>query len=349
MNWISNKSEGLWKKTASTFSDTKEKVKDKVKEGGSDISGKIREWLISLFVKAIESCSTEQDRLDVISWLTLMREVVTDSSLSFQAKAKKIHSLINSKKAVQIVFHSVVKTVENYKNSDLPLPVKIAIPATLGAAAIVGGHGVGIVAFGGGIGMPILVLVFLGAAGITSVLEVFLGQSESKDYISVVMALIARDEILRRAKKSMKDAMTAEAAEPKASVMPIEEKELRKKLEEMDFFDFEKHVMSFFQNNGMMAWVTKKSNDAGVDGFARHPSGLIVVQCKRYTATNPVGRPAIQQFKGVVEENEAWRGYVVTTSYFTEEAKESADKNDRLILIDMNTLVKWHTDGFLIQ
>ena len=50
--------------------------------------------------------------------------------------------------------------------------------------------------------------------------------------------------------------------------------------------------MSFFQAAGLMAWVTKKTGDGGVDGFARHSEGLIIVQCKRYT-DKPVGGPDV--------------------------------------------------------
>ena len=82
-----------------------------------------------------------------------------------------------------------------------------------------------------------------------------------------------------------------------------------------------------------------------MDGFARHPEGLIVVQCKRNAPENPVGRPVVQQFKGVVEENGAWRGYIVTTSSFSEEAVESAAMNDRVRLVDLNALIQWHKTG----
>lgn len=111
--------------------------------------------------------------------------------------------------------------------------------------------------------------------------------------------------------------------------------------------DFECHVMAFFQDMGLLAWVTKQSNDAGVDGFARHASGLIVVQCKRNALDNSVGRPVVQQFKGVVEENKAWRGYVVTTSYFTSGAVESAALNEQIVLVDMTELVAWHLSSSL--
>jgi len=57
---------------------------------------------------------------------------------------------------------------------------------------------------------------------------------------------------------------------------------------------------------------------------------------------NSVGRPVIQQFKGVIEENSTYKSYVVTTSGFIKEAIDSATKNDQLKLIDMNELIQWH-------
>ena len=142
--------------------------------------------------------------------------------------------------------------------------------------------------------------------------------------------------------------MTADIEKPERFHLPEEENALREKLAAMDPYDFERHVMSFFQAHGLLAWVTKKSNDAGVDGFARHPEGLIIVQCKRNDPNNPVGRPDIQKLKGVIEENEAWRGYVVTTSRFTKGAKESASKNDKIVLADMDILASWHLQKFSI-
>ncbi|SPL69947.1 Mrr restriction system protein [Acinetobacter stercoris] len=95
--------------------------------------------------------------------------------------------------------------------------------------------------------------------------------------------------------------------------------------------------------------MTKKSNDAGVDGFVKHEQGLIVVQCKRNSENNLIGRPLVQQFKGVIEENNAFRGYIVTTSKFTKEALESAKMNDKLLLVDMEQLVEWHlNNGFVV-
>lgn len=303
------------------------------------------QWLISIFSKMIQSVSTEQDRLDILSWLVLVREILDKKNLSSFEKMKAINHISDMNETLKIVLRSVETTFKNYKNSNLPLALKISIPVTLAAATVIGGSGVGIAAFGGAIGLPVLVLIFLGSAGITAILESFISTKESQSYIGTVMALIVRDELYRRANKKLQEAMTSEPIAPKESELSKDNAELRKQLLSMDSFIFEQHVMSFFQKQGMLSWVTKRSNDAGVDGFAKHESGLIVVQCKRFSENNIVGRPMIQQFKGVIEENEAWRGYVVTTSRFTQEAKESANLNDQLVLIDMDALVQWHLDN----
>ncbi len=304
---------------------------------------KAESWLASTFVKMIQSVSTEQDRLDILSWLALVREVLANKNLGEIEKLKKIHALSDAKETIKILMRSTEAAFKNYKNADIPLSLKIAIPVTLAAATVVGGAGVGVAAFGSAIGMPVLVLIFLGTAGISSILESFISSKDSQSYIGVVMALIVKDEMYRRANKQMQDNMIAEPLQPIKSNVPKEDIEkLKKSLWEMDAFVFEQHVMSFFQDQGYLAWVTKKSNDAGVDGFAKHEQGLIVVQCKRHSENNLVGRPVIQQFKGVIEENNAYRGYVVTTSKFTKEAIESAKLNEKLILVDMDMLVEWH-------
>lgn len=329
---------------------TKEKVHD-ASESLSDsyVVNTIRSWVISLFIKAIESCSVEQDRMDAIAWLTLAREILLSNNLSSTEKAQTLFKQMDSKRLAKGIFRSITEAFENYKNADLPLAIKIAVPVTLGAGAIVGGHGVGIAGFGTAIVVPVLLVIFLGVAGITSVLEAFLSHSDARDYISVVLAMIAKDELLRRINKSMNQAMSDNIGAPEQKIYTKEIESIRTMLLNMDSFDFEKHVMSFFQKEGLISWVTKKSNDAGVDGFARHSSGLIIVQCKRNSIDNGVGRPIIQQFKGVIEENSAWRGYVVTTSYFTKEAIESASKNPNIILISLNELVDWHFNGIKLS
>lgn len=335
-----------------SWADIKQKAQQFMpKKSNEDLNS--HTWFVEFVIKAIHAVSTEQDRLEILSWLALVREILEQTELSTKEKLKHIYMISDSKATVKIMLNSIETSVKNYKNADLPLAIKIAIPVTLAAATVVGGSGAGIAALGGAIGVPILLLVFLGTAGITAILESFMSSSDAQNYISVVMSLIVRDEIYRRANKSMQAAMIDQPVAPKKSVLPKNEENLRQKLLVMDAFEFEQHVMSFFQDAGLLSWVTKQSNDAGVDGFAKHTNGLIVVQCKRYSQGNLVGRPLVQQFKGVVEENQAWRGYIVTTSQFTKDAKESAVLNEKLILVDLDSLVQWHLhhqiEGLLLQ
>ncbi|WLA93615.1 restriction endonuclease [Bradyrhizobium elkanii] len=42
----------------------------------------------------------------------------------------------------------------------------------------------------------------------------------------------------------------------------------------------------------------------------------------------------------------ALRGYVVSTSTFTEEAKESAVLSEKIVLVDIDGLVRWHAEAW---
>ena len=229
-----------------------------------------------------------------------------------------------------------------------PWPVLVVLLITIPAIFIVGPAAIGLAAFGGALGLPILLLVFLLALAVVctvTLVKSLTKHPEAGSHIAAVVAQIAHDEALRRVRKELREAMVACPIEPQKQPTEGNEAALRWHLLKMDPFEFERHVMAFFQDKGLFAWVTQKSNDAGVDGFARHPEGLIVVQCKRNAADNPVGRPVVQQFKGVVEENGAWRGYIVTTSSFTQSAVESAASSPRLRLVDMTQLLLWHHQG----
>jgi hypothetical protein len=305
------------------------------------VSSGLKNWLVKLFINAINRISKDEDRLEVIQWLTLSREVV-GCNKSTKDKFVELYSLMDSRKTVQIVCNGVVEAVKNYKNADLPLAMKVAVPVTLLAVPVIGGQGAGVAALGGAIGLPVLLLVFLGTAGLTSIIEGFVGSADARSYLSIVAELIARDEFLRCVKAAMKNGTQGEPREPVRAQMPEDEVAIRDSLFVMDPFDFENHVMSFFRAAGLEAAATQKSNDGGFDGFARHPDGLILVQCKRYAADNKVGVEAILQFKGVLEENEAFRGYFVTTSQYTANALKSAEKSAKLVLIEMNELIRWH-------
>jgi restriction system protein len=79
--------------------------------------------------------------------------------------------------------------------------------------------------------------------------------------------------------------------------------------------------------------------DEGVDGVIHQDTlGLqrIYVQAKRYKADSTIGRPDIQKFVGALSGLGANGGVFITTSTFSSEAREYANKNlsARIILID---------------
>lgn len=80
-----------------------------------------------------------------------------------------------------------------------------------------------------------------------------------------------------------------------------------------------------------------RSGDGGVDGVIKEDTlGLdaLYVQAKRYT-DNAVGRPALQQFAGALQEKRAKKGVFITTSYFSREAYDFVGRADaRIVLID---------------
>ena len=85
-----------------------------------------------------------------------------------------------------------------------------------------------------------------------------------------------------------------------------------------------------------------RSGDEGLDGVIKQdPLGLdrIYVQAKRYAADRSVGRPDIQGFVGALHGAQADRGVFITTSRFSPDAYNYAEKvAARVILIDGPTL-----------
>lgn len=86
------------------------------------------------------------------------------------------------------------------------------------------------------------------------------------------------------------------------------------------------------------------SGDEGVDGVVRQDAlGLdrIYVQAKRYTSGRVVGRPDIQAFVGALQGAQASRGVYITTSRFSAEGIEYADRvAQRVVLIDGQELTR---------
>jgi restriction system protein len=95
--------------------------------------------------------------------------------------------------------------------------------------------------------------------------------------------------------------------------------------------------------------------DAGLDGLIRLDKlglDVVYVQAKRYTDRH-VGRPDIQAFVGALHGAQASRGIFITTSRFSSDARDYAERvNARLVLIDgpeLAALMIEHDCGVIVE
>lgn len=83
---------------------------------------------------------------------------------------------------------------------------------------------------------------------------------------------------------------------------------------------------------------TSATGDARVDGIiSQDPLGLdrIYVEAKRYAVDNVIHRPKIHEFAGALLGKQGDRGVYITTSSFSNGARQEADRiNARIELID---------------
>ena len=93
-----------------------------------------------------------------------------------------------------------------------------------------------------------------------------------------------------------------------------------------------------------MARSIGKSGDGGIDGVIDEDAlGLdaVYVQAKRYAADNTVGRPAVQAFVGSLTGEGATKGVFVTTSSFSQGARDYVQRvQQRIVLIDGDRLAR---------
>lgn len=116
---------------------------------------------------------------------------------------------------------------------------------------------------------------------------------------------------------------------------------------------FERLVVQLLQKMGYggeiegAAIVTSYGNDGGIDGIIKEDVlglGRIHIQAKRYALANSVGRPEIQRFVGALAVARSNKGVFITTSYFSDGAKDYARSLNgltSLVLIDGKDLAEY--------
>jgi Holliday junction resolvasome RuvABC ATP-dependent DNA helicase subunit len=106
--------------------------------------------------------------------------------------------------------------------------------------------------------------------------------------------------------------------------------------------DFERLIVVLLTRMGFRADMTKTTGDGGIDivAFLDRPivGGKYLFQCKRYSPDNIVGAPTVRDFYGAVTADRAVKGIFITTSCYTTQAREFADRVG-IELIDQEKLL----------
>jgi len=80
-----------------------------------------------------------------------------------------------------------------------------------------------------------------------------------------------------------------------------------------------------------------RSGDSGVDGIIKEDKlglDVVYIQAKRWD-NNPVGRPDVMQFAGALQAQRATKGIFITTSRFTDDARNYVSQiGSKIVLID---------------
>jgi restriction system protein len=119
--------------------------------------------------------------------------------------------------------------------------------------------------------------------------------------------------------------------------------ELLEKLKKVNPTRFEEIVVDLLVKMGYGGSIIDagkaigKTGDGGIDGIIKEDKlglDVIYIQAKRWDS-NPIRRPDVQQFAGALQGQQASKGIFITTSRFTDEAREYVTKiGSKIVLID---------------
>jgi len=101
-------------------------------------------------------------------------------------------------------------------------------------------------------------------------------------------------------------------------------------IERMSGVEFERFVTALLTRMEFHPEVTKATGDGGIDIVAILDKpilgGKYLFQCKRYAPENLVGASTVRDFYGAVTADKAVKGILITTSDFTAQAREFAER-----------------------
>lgn len=103
---------------------------------------------------------------------------------------------------------------------------------------------------------------------------------------------------------------------------------------------FEEFVLKIFEALGLKGKLTPVTGDDGIDIELTSTDGKkAIAQCKRYNNDQTIGVRDVRELIGAMVHSNSAYGFFVTTSTYTDQAKEFA-KGKKLLLIDGTKLRK---------
>lgn len=111
--------------------------------------------------------------------------------------------------------------------------------------------------------------------------------------------------------------------------------------------EFERLIASILVSYGFEVELTPETRDGGFDILAIRNDKItgnetILIECKKYAPNNKVGIGVVQRLIGAVNQFNANKGILVTTSMFTKDASKSAELSaNKVILKDLNNIADW--------
>ncbi|AGB37015.1 restriction endonuclease [Natronococcus occultus] len=96
---------------------------------------------------------------------------------------------------------------------------------------------------------------------------------------------------------------------------------------EFDWQEFENLVARLYEDKGYDTRVTQRADDRGIDIIAENGQNQLIIQAKRHSFGNNVGRPTVQKTIGALSGTSANMAVIVTTAGFTQSAKEEAGRH----------------------
>jgi len=119
-------------------------------------------------------------------------------------------------------------------------------------------------------------------------------------------------------------------------------RETVRRLQNVDPYEFEHFVGDLWEQDGWQTTVSQGSQDLGLDVEAVRTGTIdqkLAIQAKRYADDNKVGRPKVQRYHSLKQQDtDADAAVVVTTSTFTDTAEDWAGEHN-VKLVDGSDLV----------